>query len=161
MYYFSTADQLKLLRAFDSIIENLDSKREYKQQLRSVLVGMTLNTTSSSDADLFELMMYYDEKGILNENEYLLAQLREYLDNRFDFMDRQLILKYCTFLKDIGMFFQDQSMILRLEEYFSNHYYVFELSELFQMLKLQAYCFYKPEKLPLLIADSISIRVKQ
>ena len=68
---------------------------------------MTLDTTSSSDEDLFELMMYYDEHGILSENEYLLAQLREYLDNRFNFMSRQLILKYCTFLKDIGMFFQD------------------------------------------------------
>ena len=65
---------------------------------------MTLKTTGSSDQDLFELMHYYYENDILNQNEELLAKFREYLENRFDYMHRKMILKYCNFLKDLGMF---------------------------------------------------------
>ena len=75
---------------------------------------MTLNTASSSDQDLFDLMKYYDENDILNQNEYLLANLRGYVDQRFSFMDRQMILKYCEFLKDLGMLFEDRELIERL-----------------------------------------------
>ena len=49
---------------------------------------MTLNTVSSSDEDFLELMKYYNDDGILHQNEYLLAQLREYIGNRFDLMQR-------------------------------------------------------------------------
>jgi len=92
---------------------------------------MTLNTVSSSDQDLLELMTYYNEQGIIDQNEYLLAQLREYIDHRFDYMDRHMILKYCTLLKDLGMFFEDKEMIQRLESYFEKSYFLFELGELF------------------------------
>jgi hypothetical protein len=75
---------------------------------------MTLNTASSSDEDLYNLMQYYNENDILNQNEYLLANLRTYIDERFHYMDRHMILKYCEFLKDLGMFFEDQALIDRL-----------------------------------------------
>lgn len=102
-------------------------------------------------------MKYYDENEILNQNEYLLANLRAYVDDRFNFMDRHMILKYCEFLKDLGMFFEDKELIDRLQKYFSNNYYNFELSELFQLLKLHAYCFYKPEKMYEMIQDSVGV----
>ena len=76
-------------------------------------------------------MQYYNANEILNQNEYLLAQLREYLGQRFDTMDREMILKFCIFLKDLGMFFNDEDMILRLQDYFVQNYYLFELPELF------------------------------
>ena len=57
-------------------------------------------------------MQYYDQTDILSENEYLLAILREYIEKRFDQMSRGLILKYCTFLKDLGMLFQDKDMMM-------------------------------------------------
>ena len=63
-------------------------------------------------------MQYYNQTDILSENEYLLAMLREYIEQRFQYMSRDLILKYCTFLKDLGMFFQDKDMIVLLNEYF-------------------------------------------
>ena len=66
---------------------------------------MTLNTVSNNDKDLLDLMKYYSESGILDQNEYLLAQLRQYIEHRFNFMGREMILDYCEFLKDMGMFF--------------------------------------------------------
>jgi len=56
-----------------------------------------------------------------------------------------MILKYSNFLKDLGMFFEDLDMIKRLEKYFESNYYLFELGELFQLMKLHAYCFYQPD----------------
>ena len=73
-------------------------------------------------------MVYYNETGILSENEYLLAYLRQYLDKRFEFMDRQMIINYCNFLKDLGMFFEDKDMIMRLEAYFKENYHIFDMS---------------------------------
>lgn len=63
-------------------------------------------------------MHYYNEEGILDQNEYLLAELRQHIDFRFNYMSRSLIMKYCIFLKDLGMFFEDQDMIQKLETYF-------------------------------------------
>lgn len=63
-------------------------------------------------------MQYYNQTDILSENEHLLAMLREYIEHRFEYMPRDLILKYCTFLKDLGMLFQDKEMIMKLNGYF-------------------------------------------
>ena len=71
------------------------------------MIGMTLETSESTDADFYELIKYYDQEGILIENEYLLARFREYVEQRFDYMDRSVLLKYCDLLKDLGMFFED------------------------------------------------------
>lgn len=79
---------------------------------------MTLNTVSNNDRDLLNLMKYYSESGILDQNEYLLALLRQYIDQRFHFMGREMILEYCEFLKDMGMFFQDEDMVKKLQQYF-------------------------------------------
>ena len=68
-------------------------------------------------------MKYYDENDILNQNEYLLANLRGYIDQRFNFMERSMILKYCEFLKDLGMLFEDRDLIEKLQAYFENNYY--------------------------------------
>lgn len=87
-------------------------------------------------------MMYYNEKGIINENEFLLAELRKYIDERFEFMNRTMILKYVTLLKDLGMLFEDQDIMLKLQRYFESNYYLFELEELFLLMKLHAYTFY-------------------
>ena len=57
--------------------------------------------------------------------------MREYVGRRFDFMDRAMILKYCTFLKDLGMLFSDEELAARLEGFFISNYYLFELPELF------------------------------
>jgi len=46
-------------------------------------------------------------------------------------MGRPMILKYCAFLKDLGMLFNDQELAARLEGFFINNYYLFELPELF------------------------------
>ena len=145
LYFFSTGDQLKLLKGFDELVKTMDHPEKFHEQLREALVAMTLNTASSSDEDLFNLMKYYDENDILNQNEYLLANLRGYIDQRFNFMERSMILKYCEFLKDLGMLFEDRDLIEKLQAYFENNYYQFELCELFQLLKLHSYCFYKPE----------------
>jgi hypothetical protein len=114
LYFFSTGDQLKLLKGFDELMKNFEGGEKFHNQLRQALVGMTLNTASSSDEDLYDLMQYYNENDILNQNEYLLANLRAYVDERFIFMDRKMILKYCEFLKDLGMFFEDRELIERL-----------------------------------------------
>jgi hypothetical protein len=90
-----------------------------------------------------------------------LAQLREYIDHRFDYMDRHMILKYCSLLKDLGMFFEDKEMIERLQSYFEKSYYLFELGELFQLMKLHAYCFYQSETFMQNMRDAVSVRVKQ
>lgn len=95
-------------------MKNFEGGEKFHNQLRQALVGMTLNTASSSDEDLYDLMQYYNENDILNQNEYLLANLRAYVDERFIFMDRKMILKYCEFLKDLGMFFEDRELIERL-----------------------------------------------
>jgi hypothetical protein len=79
---------------------------------------MTLNTHGSSDKDFFDLFKYYEESNILSENENLLAQLRQYVEKRFDYMDREMILKYLEFLKDLGMFFEDKILIEKLDNYF-------------------------------------------
>lgn len=121
----------------------LENPEQFHGKLRSILIGMTLNTARQSDYDLYELMQYYNQTDILSENEYLLAMLREYIEQRFEHMPRDLILKYCTFLKDLGMLFQDKEMIMSLNGYFQKNYFEFELKELFEMMKLQSYCFYK------------------
>jgi hypothetical protein len=59
------------------------------------------------------------------------------------------------------MFFEDKDMILKLNEYFTNNYYVFELADLFTLMKLHAYCFHKPEQMYDMLHDSIELRVKQ
>ena len=92
---------------------------------------MTLETASIADKDVLELMIYYNKSGILSENEYLLAYFRQYLEKRFSFMDRNTIISYCNFLKDLGMFFEDRDMIEMLENYFKNNYASFELTEIF------------------------------
>ena len=145
LYFFSTGDQLKLLKGFDDLVQTMETPKKFQEQLRSSLISMTLKTVSSNDEDLLKLMQYYSDEGILNQNEYLLAMLRQYVDERFNFMDRKTILKYCEFLKDVGMFFEDKEMIVRLNEYFTSNYYVFELPELFSLMKLHSYCFHKPE----------------
>lgn len=90
-------------------------------------------------------MKYYNESGILDDNEYLLAQLRQHVGSRFPFMERTIILQYCNFLKDLGMFFEDKEMVQQLNDYFIETYYDFELTEIFQLMKLNAYCFYKSD----------------
>ena len=150
-----------MFKGFDVLIKTLDDPKDLHVKTKSALVEMTLNTASSNDEDLLELMKYYNEAGILDQNEYLLAQLREYIDERFDYMKRDTILNYCTFLKDLGMFFEDADMIKRLNEYFHANYYVFELPELFQLLKLNAYSFHQPENFMEMLLDTVNIRVKQ
>lgn len=51
-------------------------------------------------------------------------------------MDREMILKYSEFLKDLGMFFDDKSLIEKLDHYFQNNYHNFELLDLFKIMKL-------------------------
>jgi len=92
---------------------------------------MTLHTVSSSDQDLFDLMQYYNETGIIEKNEFLLAELRTYLDQRFNFMSRTMMLQFCTFLKDLGMLFEDRDLILKLEDHFKDHFSDYQLTELF------------------------------
>ena len=121
---------------------------------------ITLKTSSSSDDDFYKLMQYYNSSGILLSNEYLLAELRNHVEARFGYMTRSNILKYCNFLKDLGMFFEDKDLILKLETYFNANYYLFELNELFQMQKLIAYSFYQPDKFQEMLEDSIAVRVK-
>jgi hypothetical protein len=58
-------------------------------------------------------------------------------------MDREMILKFSDFLKDLGMFFDDKILIEKLDHYFQNNYHHFELLDLFKIMKLQAYSFYK------------------
>ena len=79
---------------------------------------MTLNNYGSSDRDFYELFKFYEDNNILSENENLLAQLRHYVEQRFDYMDRSMILLYSDFLKDLGMFFDDRSLIEKLDNYF-------------------------------------------
>ena len=105
-------------------------------------------------------MHYYNSIGQLTENEYLLAELRTHLETRFGYMKRATILKFCNFLKDLGMFFEDKDLILKLESYFNAHYYEFELNELFEMHKLIAYSFYQPTKMKEMLQDSIAVRIK-
>lgn len=147
LYYFSTYDQLRLLKGFDAIVKHLDSPRDFHPKIRKALIEMTLNTASSSDQDQYDLMMYYNQEGILDDNEYLLSLFRQYVDMRFDFMDRPTLIKYSELLKDLGMLFNDKDLILKLDGYVDRNYYLFELSELFTLMKLQAYCFYKPPTL--------------
>ena len=147
MYIFSTKDQLKLLQGFDSIVGVSDDLKRFHGKIREALVKMTLNTASISDQDLYDLMVYYNDNDILNENEHLLAMLRGYVDQRFPYMERSVILNYCTLLKDLGMFFEDKDLIVQLEEYFLDNYTEFSLEELFSLQKLTSYCFYQPPKL--------------
>ena len=139
----------------------LENSSDYKAKCRQALIEMTLNTASNSDRDLLDLMKYYNLTGILDQNEYLLAQLRQYVDDRFHFMGRALILEYCNFLKDMGMFFQDSEMIVMLQNYFKSNYYDFELTEIFQLMKLNAYCFYKSDDFMQSLQDSVGIRIKE
>ena len=76
-------------------------------------------------------------------------------------MDRTVLLKYCELLKDLGMLFEDDGLIERLDKNFQSNYHSFELHELFQLMRLGAYCFYKPPKLLELLYDSIAIRALQ
>ena len=161
LYYFSTHDQLRLLQGFDEIVKYLDSPREFHPRIRKVLIEMTLNTASSSDQDQYDLMQYYSREGILDDNEYLLSLFRQYVEMRFDYMDRPTLLKYADLLKDLGMLFNDKDLILKLEGYVDRNYYLFELSELFQLMKLQAYCFYRPPTLLSQLQDAVGIRIKQ
>ena len=122
---------------------------------------MTLKTSESTDADFYELMKYYDEEGILLENEYLLARFRQYVEERFDYMDRSVLLKYCDLLKDLGMLFEDHDLINRLNNNFQGNYHSFELGSLIHLLRLSSYCFYKPPGLLALLRDSIGVRSKK
>lgn len=92
LYYFSTLDQLKLLKGFDQLVPHLENSKGMHSAARQALIQMTLNTVSSSDQDLLNLMVYYNEAGVLDQNEYLLAELRQYIGQRFDYMNRDLIL---------------------------------------------------------------------
>lgn len=42
--------------------------------------------------------------GILEENEYLLAKVRIYLEDRFNLMEMPLMLNYLELLTELGMF---------------------------------------------------------
>jgi hypothetical protein len=46
LYFFSTADQLKLLKGFDVLIAQLENPKSYLNNVRTLLVQMTLNTPS-------------------------------------------------------------------------------------------------------------------
>ena len=110
---------------------------------------------------MYNLMRYYNEAGIIDQNEYLLAELRTYVDERFDFMPRTMVLKYCNLLKDLGMLFEDKDLIMKLERNFEANYYLYELDQLFQLMKLHAYCFYQPESFLTMMQDSMELRMKQ
>jgi hypothetical protein len=49
------------------------------------------------------------------------------------------------------MFFEDKNLIERLDTYFQNNFHNFELRNLFKLMKLQAYSFFKPKNSPNLI----------
>ena len=76
-------------------------------------------------------------------------------------MGREMILEYCNFLKDMGMFFQDGEMVSMLQTYFQNNYYDFELTEIFQLMKLNSYCFYQSKEFLESLQDSVSVRIKE
>ena len=59
-----------------------------------------------------------------------MANLREYVDQRFEYMERGIILKYAGLLKDFGMLFEDADLIQRLHHHFKGNYSNYELSEL-------------------------------
>lgn len=161
LYFFSTHDQLKLLKGFDTLIPELEDSKGLHQNARQALIQMTLNTVSSSDQDLYDLMVYYNEVGIIDQNEYLLAELRQYIDERFDYMNREMTLKFCNLLKDLGMLFEDKDIMVKLQKHFEGNYYLFELGELFQLMKLHAYSYYQTDTFMTLMQDSVAIRIKQ
>lgn len=160
LYYFSTGDQLKLLRGFDRLIPLIEGSEHLGRNVKQALIQMTLNTVSQSDLDLYNLMVYYNEQGIIERNEYLLAELRQYIDARFDYMDRTMILKFCNLLKDLGMLFEDKDLMLKLQRHFEANYFLFELAELFQLMKLHAYTFYQTESFMRMMEDSVAVRIK-
>lgn len=160
LYYFSTLDQLRLLRGFDQLIPLIEGSESIQRNVRQALIQMTLNTVSQSDQDLYDLMVYYNDVGIIEQNEYLLADLRRFVDDRFDYMSRSMILKFCNLLRDLGMLFEDKDLMLKLQRHFEVNYYLFELDELFQLMKLHAYTFYQTEGFMKMMEDSVAIRVK-
>ena len=161
MYIYSLADQLKLIKGFNNLMLYLQNGSNFRELVINHIIKMTVNSQEMNDQRYFELMTYYNKNNLLIENEYLMAHFRQYVDMRFDFMDRVDLLMYCELLRDLGMLFDDEDIIKRLNRNFQSFYYQFELSQLFQLMRIQAYCFHKPPGMLDLILDSISICAKE
>lgn len=58
------------------------------------------------------------------------------------------------------MLFEDKEIMLKLQHYFEANYYLFELPQLFQLMKLHAYSYYQTDSFMSMMQDSVSIRLK-
>ena len=80
-----------LVKGFESIVRRIDNPDGMRASLLKAIITMTLALQGSGDQAFLELMKYYDEQGILEDNEDLLMKLREHLEIRFDFLQRDTL----------------------------------------------------------------------
>jgi hypothetical protein len=104
-------------------------------------------------------MKKFDKIGLLTSNEFLLAKVRIYVEQRFHLMDRQMLLDYLAFLDYLGMLADDKGMFLLITNNFERNYYLYEIPQLCQLFKILSHCHYSLPKVVELIEDSLKIRM--
>lgn len=102
----------------------------------------------------------FHEKGLLDGDEKLCLHLQHYLEDRFDFMDKdKVIFEYLEFLKDLGLWYWNTTLIGQMEDHFRQNFFLFDLDQLSRLTRLIAYNFDKSEEFITLIEDSIKVRL--
>lgn len=99
--------------------------------------------------------------GLLLDNENMLYQVRMYFDERVDQMDKEVMLDYIEFYKNLGMLYYDEFISETMKQYFDRNYFSFEVDEIFRLYYLMSYDRKRDFQNNQMMIDTLKIRLTE
>ena len=127
--------------------------------MKSTIIKLTFDSIKSSDQDLLELLKMFKNKGYFETEDILCTYVQDYVEERFDFISKPIVLQFATFLKDLGLWYWNTNLVQMMKNHFAKHYFKYNFEELCRLVKLIGYNHQKNDEFLSMIEDSLKIRI--
>lgn len=74
-------------------------------------------------------------------------------------MEKETVLDFAEFLKDMGLWYWNTALVSMLETHFNKNYYNYEIDTMCRLVKLIGYNYNRSDDMFTLIEDSMKIRL--
>jgi hypothetical protein len=133
---------------------------EDRKKLMEKAVELTYEAIKSSDEDFLALFQLFRAKGVLQQSDELCTYFQHYTEDRFRLLPKDtLILDYCEFLKDIGLWHWNAKLIEMLKHSFTTAMLSYNEQTMCRLIRLIAYNHVRDNDFIRLIEDSLCMRV--
>ena len=118
-----------------------------KKKLVDKIVELTYECIKSNDEDLLSLFKLFHINGVLEQNEKLVHYFQHYAELKFATLPKDgLILEYSEFLKDLGLWHWNTTLIDLLKTNFEVSMLSYNEGTTCRLIKLIAYNHKKDEE---------------